>query len=136
MSKRTDYNEVAEKVDYPKVEKALQQLTERKPTRKRKTAADILEPLREQLLALHRKGWSSSQLVAELKNSGVPVSPARFRECLSHWTGNGKGAAKSRTNRRNKSVGANVPPSTPATQFAPSKSAPAAGQTGFKLTQP
>ncbi len=136
MSKRTDYNEVAEKVDYPKVEKALQQLAERKPTRKRKTAADILEPLREQLLALHRKGWSSSQLVNELKASGVPVSPARFRECLSHWTNNGNGAAKPRTNRRKKTDGDNVPPTTPATQVAPSKGAPAAGQTGFKLAQP
>lgn len=136
MSTRIDYGQVAEKLDYPSVGKKLAQLAERKPTRKRKTAADLLEPLREQLLALHRKGWSSSQLVDELKNAGVPVSPARFRECLSRWAGNGKGATKSRTSRRTKSNSENIPPTAPASQVAQSKSTPAAGQTGFKLTQP
>lgn len=132
MSNRIDYGQVAEKLDYPTVEKKLKQLAERKPTRKRKTAADVLEPLREQLLALHRKGWSSSQLVAELKNSGVPVSPARFRECLSRWAGNGK----SRTTRRKQSSSNTAQPAAPASQDTRSKSASAAGQTGFKLTQP
>ncbi|MCO5050786.1 MAG: hypothetical protein M9920_00570 [Verrucomicrobiae bacterium] len=132
MSARIDYGQVAERLDYPTVEKKLKQLAERKPTRKRKTAADVLEPLREQLLTLHRKGWSSSQLVNELKASGVPVSPARFRECLSRWASNGK----SRPSRRKVSGSVTAQPSVPASQVAQSKSASAAGQPGFKLTQP
>ena len=132
MSTRIDYGQVAAKLDYPTVENKLKQLAERKPTRKRKTAADVLEPLREQLLALHRQGWSSSQLVNELKASGVPVSPARFRECLSRWAGNGK----SRPSRRKQSSSNTAQPIAPASQDARSKSASAAGQTGFKLTQP
>lgn len=132
MSNRIDYGQLAEKLDYPTVEKKLKQLAERKPTRKRKTAADVLEPLREQLLALHRKGWSSSQLVSELKASGVPVSPARFRECLSRWASNGK----SRPSRRKESGNLTAQPSAPASQDSRSKSASADGQSGFKLTQP
>ncbi len=132
MSTRIDYGQVAEKLDYPTVEKKLKQLAERKPTRKRKTAADVLEPLREQLLALHRKGWSSSQLVDELKNSGVPVSPARFRECMSRWASNGK----SRPGHRKESGSVTVPPSAPSSQDSRIKSTSAVGQSGFKLTQP
>jgi hypothetical protein len=100
MSTRNDYGELAARLDYAALEKKLSQLAEREPPKTRKTAADLLEPLRERLLALHRKGWSSGQLVEELKIAGVPVSPARFRECLTRWTGNGNGKAKSRANRR------------------------------------
>jgi hypothetical protein len=99
MSIRTDYGQLAEKLDYSALERKLAQLAEREPPKSRRTAADVLEPLREKLLALHRKGWSGSQLVEELKAAGVPVSPARFRECLSRWTSNGKRAAKPRTSR-------------------------------------
>lgn len=132
MSTRIDYSQLADKLDYPTVEKKLKQLAERKPTRKRKTAADVLEPLREQLLDLHRKGWSSSQLVNELKASGVPVSPARFRECLSRWANDGK----SRPSRRKNPGSVTAQPSAPASQDLRSKSTSAAGQPGFKLTQP
>jgi hypothetical protein len=58
MSTRTDYGQLAEKLDYSPLERKL---AEREPPKSRKTDADILEPLREKLLALHRKGWSSSQ---------------------------------------------------------------------------
>jgi hypothetical protein len=61
MSTRTDYGQLAEKLDYSPWERKLAQLAEREPPKSRKTDADILEPLREKLLALHRKGWSSSQ---------------------------------------------------------------------------
>lgn len=132
MSTCIDYSQLAEKLDYPTVEKKLQQLAERQPTRKRKTAADVLEPLREQLLALHRKGWSSSQLVSELKASGVPISPARFRECLSRWASNGK----SRPDQRKESGSITAQPSASANQDSRSKGVTAAGQPGFKLTQP
>jgi hypothetical protein len=74
MNTRTDYGQLADKLDYSALERKLTQLAEREPPKARKTAADVLEPLREKLLALHRKGWSSSQLVEELKAAGVPVS--------------------------------------------------------------
>jgi hypothetical protein len=100
MSKRIDYGQIAAKLDYATLEKKLAQLAEREPPKNRKTAVDLLEPLRERLLALQRNGWSSKQLVDELKSAGVPVSPARLRECLNHWTTGGKGAAKRREAKR------------------------------------
>src|SRR5580693_698848 len=99
MKTRIDYGQLAAKLDYPVIEKKLEQLGQKEPPKKRKTAADALEPLRERLLALHRKGWSSGQLVEELKAAGVPVSPARMRECLGRWSGGGNGSAKSRASR-------------------------------------
>jgi len=140
MSTRTDYGQLAAKLDYTALGKKLEQLGQREPPRTRKTVADALEPLREQLLALHRKGWSSGQLVEELKAAGVPVSPARFRECLGRWTGSGDRAGKSRGSRRQaraltrqKGPGA-LPPT--ASQVARSKGASGDGQSGFRLTQP
>jgi len=137
MKTRIDYGQLAAKLDYETLDKKLEQLSQCEPPRKRKTAADALEPLRDRLLALHRKGWSSGQLVEELKAAGVPVSPARFRECLSRWTGSGNGTTKSRVNRRQgrasthpKGTGA-LPPAT--SQVARSQGAPGDGQAGLKF---
>lgn len=129
MSTRTDYGQLADKLDYSALEQKLARLAEREPPKSRKTAADILEPLREKLLALHRKGWTSSQLVEELKAAGVPVSPARFRECLARWTNYGKRTTKTRTSRTTKRNGDN-----PQTAAPPrNKNASAAGQNPFQL---
>ena len=114
MGTRIDYTQIAQKLDYAALEKKLNQLGERTPPKTHKTAGDILEPLRERLMALHRKGWSSGQLVEELKAAGVPVSPAKLRECLNLWSGNGNGAAKKRT-RRPQKKSAPVHPATTAT---------------------
>ena len=138
MKTRIDYGQLAAKLDYSVIEKKLEQLGQKEPPKKRRTAADALEPLRERLLALHRKGWSSGQLVEELKAAGVPVSPARFRECLSRWTGNGRRTAKSRANRPQgkaspQQKGTGEPPSA-ANQVAGSASAPGNAQTGLKFT--
>lgn len=84
-----DYTKLAASLDYAALEKKLTQLSERQPPKTRKSVADVLEPLRERLLALHRGGWTSLQLAQELKNAGVPVSPARLRECLNTWSGDG-----------------------------------------------
>jgi hypothetical protein len=137
MTTRTNYGELATKLDYTVLEKKLSQLAEREPPKTRKTAADLLEPLRERLLVLHRKGWSSGQLVEELKTAGVPVSPARFRECLTRWTAKGNGAAKSRASRRQgraassqKGTGA-LPPAT--SPVARSQGAASDSQTGLKF---
>jgi hypothetical protein len=90
MSKRIDYAQIAAKLDYTALNTKLEQLAEREPPKNRKTVVDLLEPLRERLLVLQRNGWSSNQLVDELKAAGVPVSPARLRECLNRWMTGGK----------------------------------------------
>jgi hypothetical protein len=110
MTTPTEYTKLAATLDYPSLNRKLTQLAERQPPRKRKTAADVLEPLRERLLALHDKGWTSGDLADELKAAGVPVSPARLRECLHRWTAGEDGAAKSRTRRRPKRTAANAQP--------------------------
>lgn len=125
MSKRIDYEQLAAKLDYTALDKKLEQLTQREPPKNRKTAIDLLEPLRERLLALQRKGWSSNQLVDALKAAGVPVSPARLRECLNHWTKGGNGATKRRGTSRSKR--ATTPATPPATTNAGGQSKSAAG---------
>ena len=89
MSTRIDYAQIAAKLDYTALDKKLSQLAEREPPKKRRTAEDLLEPLREKLLALYRKGWSSAQLVEELKAAGVPVNakePAAGKALIAYLT--------------------------------------------------
>ncbi len=131
MSTRADYAQIATKLDYAALEKKMEQLSQRAPPRKRKTAADLLEPLREHLLTLHRKGWSSGQLAAELKTAGVPVSPSRLRECLSRWATSGDGAAKPHNRRRLKRATANSQPTIPANHPGRSNES----QAGLKLPE-
>lgn len=100
MSTSTDYTKLAATLDYAALEKKLTQLAERQPPKKRKDAADVLEPLRERLLALHHNGWSSGQLAEELKSAGIPVSPARLRDCLNRWASGDNGAGKRRARRQ------------------------------------
>jgi hypothetical protein len=109
MNKRIDYTELAAKLDYAALDRKLTQLADRKPPKQRKTVADVLEPLRERLLALHHKGWSSGQLAVELKAAGVLASPARLRECLNRWA---SGATKSPTRRRRSRVMMDPRPAT------------------------
>jgi hypothetical protein len=102
MSTRNNYGQLADKLNYSELEQKITQLAEREPPKIRKTAADMLEPLREKLLALHRKGWSSAHLVQELKAAGVPISVARFRECLTRWNEKGNRNGKPRNGSRPK----------------------------------
>jgi hypothetical protein len=133
MSKRIDYEQIAAKLDYPTLDRKLEQLAQHAPPKNRKTAVDLLEPLRGRLLALQRKGWSSKQLVDELKAAGVPVSPARLRECLNHWTKGGKGAAKRRGTSQSKRAAASTTPPAAANAGGRSKSASGDGQPKFGL---
>ena len=128
MSKRIDYGQIAAKLDYPTLDKKLEQLAQREPPKIRKTAVDLLEPLRERIIALHRKGWSSQQLADELKAAGVPVNPARVRECLNRWTTGGKGAGKRRGADQNKRSAALATPPASANQSGSGKSAAGNGQ--------
>jgi len=135
MSKRIDYGQIATKLDYPTLDKKLEQLTQREPPKNRKTAVDLLEPLRERIIALHRKGWSSQQLAEELKAAGVPVNPARVRECLNRWTAGGKGTAKRRGASQSKRAAAPATPPVAASQSGRGKSAAGDGQPKLGLPQ-
>ena len=135
MSKRIDYGQIAAKLDYPTLEKKLEQLAQREPPKNRKTAVDLLEPLRERILALQRKGWSGQQLAEELKAAGVPVNPARVRECLNRWTAGGKGTAKHRGAKRDKPIAAHAAPPAAANQSGRNKSASGDGQPKLGLSQ-
>jgi hypothetical protein len=135
MSKRIDYGQIATKLDYPTLDKKLEQLAQREPPKNRKTAIDLLEPLRERIIALHRKGWSSQQLAEELKAAGVPVNPARVRECLNRWTNGGKGATKKQRSKRDQPIVAPNAPPAAANQTGRSKSAAGDGQPKLGLTQ-
>jgi hypothetical protein len=83
MSTRTDYAAAAEQIDYPKLDKKLDQLQEQPPPKKRKRAADLLAPLRGKLLGLHGKGWTYERLAQELNESGLPVKAATLRDYLT-----------------------------------------------------
>lgn len=134
MSKRIDYEQIAAKTDYAALNKKLEQLAQHEPPKSRKTAVDLLEPLRERLLALQRNGWSSQQIADELKTAGVPVSVARVRECLNHWTSGGKKSAKRRSAKPEKRAPA--PSSPPPTANPPSRSKTPSGDhlSGLKLS--
>jgi hypothetical protein len=56
MSDRTNYGTIAEKIDYTKLDKKLEQLRGQEPPKKRKSAGDVLEPMREKLTELHAPG--------------------------------------------------------------------------------
>src|SRR5207244_5941251 len=127
MSNRVDYEQLAAKLDYVALEKKLAQLAERQPPKRRKTVADVLEPVRERLLALHRKG-------EELKGVPIPVSPARMRECLRRWTASGNGAAKRRVRRPGKQATTNAKATAATSSTGRSKSGHDDGQPGLKLS--
>ena len=96
MKTRTNYSELAEKIDYTKLDKKLEQLREQQPPKKRKSAADLLAPVRDKLTELHAKGWTYAQLAEELKAVGLMVPVGTLREYL----GNGGHGAKSNAKRR------------------------------------
>ncbi len=56
MKERTDYTAAAERIDYAKLEKKLEQLQGEAPPKKRKSAGDVLAPVREKLLGPIRRG--------------------------------------------------------------------------------
>ena len=129
MSQRINYAETAAQLNYAALNQKLDLLSQTKPPGSRNTALAMLEPRREKLLALHRNGWSSQQLAAELKAAGVPATVARLRECLRHWARGGTRKAKSRAVRRNK----NGTASPAACQVGRNKSPTSEASTNFRL---
>ena len=95
MSERTDYSAIADKIDYTRLERKLEQLRQQEPPKKRKGIADVLAPVRDKLIELRAAGWPYPRLVEELNSAGVPVKLGTLREYL----GNGGHAAKRRATR-------------------------------------
>lgn len=99
MSTRTDYDQVAQKIDYAKLERKLDQLREKAPPKKRKTIADVLEPVRERLLELHASGWTYDMLAQELTDSGAPMKASTLRNYLSSRGHGGKKSTRRRVSK-------------------------------------
>jgi type II secretory pathway component PulJ len=99
MSTRTDYHQIAERIDYAKLEKKLEHLREQEPPKKRKTVADLLAPVGDKLRELHAKGWTYEQLAAELAEGGLAVKVATLRNYLSGRAHGGKKGAKRRRSK-------------------------------------
>lgn len=94
MAERIDYTKVAEKLNYQSLEKKLNELSEKTPTKKRKRAADLLAPVTNKLLELHGKGWSYEQLAEELKAGGLPITVSALRAHLTQATKTQKASRK------------------------------------------
>ena len=105
MSERTDYSTIAERIDYTKLERKLEQLREKEPPKKRKSVGDVLAPVREKLTELHAKGWTYAQLAEELNASGLPVKVGTLREYLGNG---GHGTNRRATRQRRKRRTANA----------------------------
>jgi hypothetical protein len=100
MSERTDYGTVAERIDYAKLEKKLEGLREQEPPKKRKSAGDVLAPVRDKLAELHAAGWTYAQLAEELNGAGLPVKVGTLREYLGQGGHGAKPKAKRRGSKR------------------------------------
>jgi len=83
MAERIDYAKVAERVNYPALEKKLEELSHEKPPPRRKHAADVLAPVTGKLRELHAQGWSYQQLVEELKRNGLTITLTALREHMA-----------------------------------------------------
>lgn len=83
MSTRTDYNQIAEKLNYSAIETKLSQMANQEPPKKRKKASDLLAPIAGKLKELHGKGWTYDQIAKELGAMGLPVKASTLREYLT-----------------------------------------------------
>jgi len=95
-NERTDYGAIAGKIDYPKLEKKLEELREQEPPKNRPRASDVLAPVRDRLLDLQAKGWTYAQLAGELKSAGLAVPVGTLRAYLTK----GKPGRKPKATRR------------------------------------
>ena len=83
MTARLDYDKIAAQVNYPALDKKLDELRKKSPPPRRKKAADVLAPVTPKLLAMHAEGWTYQQLAEELKSSGLTVTASALRAHLS-----------------------------------------------------
>ena len=97
MTERIDYTKVAASVNYPALEKKLDDLKGKTPPKRRKKVADVLDPVTPHLLELHAQGWSYQQLAHELKASGLAVSLSALRAHLTQAGKSRKAKARAAT---------------------------------------
>jgi len=83
MSTRTDYHQIATKLNYAALDKKLDQLRSQPPPKTRKGVADVLAPIAGRLSELRAKGWSYPQLARELSEAGLPMKVSALRAHLS-----------------------------------------------------
>lgn len=105
MSTRTNYDQLADQIDYTKLDKKLEQMRGQEPPKKRKRAADLLAPVREKLLELHGKGWTYDQLAQELNEAGLPVKVATLRAYLTNREHSRKKTAGRGAGKRGQATG-------------------------------
>lgn len=80
---RPDYSRIAAELNSAALNKKLEKMTQRVPTRKRPRLAEVLGPYTEKLLKLHGLGWTYRQLAEELRANGLPVIIGSLRVHLS-----------------------------------------------------
>ena len=83
MTTRIQYHQIAAKLDYTQLKQKLVQLQDQPPPKLRKSSADVLAPLTDQLRTLRVQGWSYAQIAKELTAAGLPIKPSRLRQHLS-----------------------------------------------------
>ena len=83
MNARTDYDQMAQKIDLAKVQKRMEGLREQEPPKKKKGVAGLLDSMRDTLFDLRAKGWTYQQLAQELTESGLAVKVPTLRNYLS-----------------------------------------------------
>ena len=100
MNERTDYGQIAAKLNYSALDKKLDGLREQEPPKKRKSVGDVLAPVRDKLAELHAKGWTYARLAEELNGAGLPVKVGTLREYLGHGGHGAKSNGKRRSRKR------------------------------------
>jgi hypothetical protein len=86
MTTRTDYQQIAAKLNYSTLEKTLETLRTQEPPKERKCVADVLAPITDKLRELRTKGWTYAQLTKELNDAGLPVKVSSLRAHLGTKT--------------------------------------------------
>jgi hypothetical protein len=79
MTTRTNYNQIAAKLNRTTIENRLEQMRSSPPPKTRKGAADLLAPFFKQITELREKGWTYAQLAKELSDAGLPVKTGALR---------------------------------------------------------
>jgi hypothetical protein len=86
MTTRIQYHQIAAKLDYTQLKQKLVLLQNQTPPKTRKSSADVLAPLTDQLRMLRARGWSYAQIAKELGEAGLPIKPSRLRQHLGART--------------------------------------------------
>jgi hypothetical protein len=97
MTERINYTKIAESVNYPALDKKLEELRVKGPPKRRTKVADALAPVTDRLLVMHGEGWSYQQLAHELKASGLAVSLSALRAHLTQAGKSRKAKARAAT---------------------------------------